>query len=505
MIFMRRGEYEVCRQQYVYAPKARNVRRKADGLWEDPGVRFLTRRTIYIPVRPFIPEANPRGIPAACDKRLVFSVFPLIIFAIFAGAFFLFPVHSSFAQSVTDVAARRAELQKELNSLQAQIDAQQAILTSKEQQSESLQRDVDILNAQINRSELSIKARAITIQSLSDGISTKGVLIQQLGDTITHEQTSIAELIRQTDMLDKYSLAETILSGRTLSEFFADVQPFADLKQALKQSMAIIADNKSQAETQKQQLEDQKTEQQQLLTLQQLEKQRIQEEQAQKRDILTATKGLESVYKRMIADSQNNAAKIRSELFTLTGSAAIPFEKALQLATVANEKTGIRPAFLLGIITEESNLGENVGTGNWQVDMADPRDTVPFQKICSALGLNPDSMPVSKKAWYGYGGAMGPAQFLPSTWVLYQSRIADATGHNPPNPWDPNDAFMAASIYLTDSGAAKQTVSAERYAALCYLAGCRNAYKKAYQFYADDVMDFATKYQDQINILNGSN
>jgi hypothetical protein len=63
---------------------------------------------------------------------------------------------------------------------------------------------------------------------------------------------------------------------------------------------------------------------------------------------------------------------------------------------------------------------------------------------------------------------------------------------------------MGAAIYLKDSGAAKQTVSAERTAALCYLAGCKNAKNKSYQFYADDVMDLADKYQKQIDILGGN-
>ena len=113
-------------------------------------------------------------------------------------------------------------------------------------------------------------------------------------------------------------------------------------------------------------------------------------------------------------------------------------------------------------------------------------------------------MPVSKKPWYGYGGAMGPAQFIPSTWVLYEERIAKATGHNPPNPWDPGDAFIAAAILLADNGADKGTLAAERLAALRYFAGWANAGKKAYAFYGDDVMELAEKYQKQIDILSSS-
>ena len=98
---------------------------------------------------------------------------------------------------------------------------------------------------------------------------------------------------------------------------------------------------------------------------------------------------------------------------------------------------------------------------------------------------------------------MGPAQFIPTTWQLYVDRIRKITGHNPPNPWDPFDAFAAAALLLKDNGAAAGTYSAERTAALKYLAGS-NWKKTAYSFYGDDVMALAQKYQEQINILQGS-
>lgn len=96
---------------------------------------------------------------------------------------------------------------------------------------------------------------------------------------------------------------------------------------------------------------------------------------------------------------------------------------------------------------------------------------------------------------------MGPAQFIPTTWLLYEGAVAKITGHNPPNPWDPLDAFVASGLLLRDNGAGARTYTSEYNAALKYLAGS-NWKNPAYRFYGDDVMGLATKYQEQIDIIS---
>ena len=93
--------------------------------------------------------------------------------------------------------------------------------------------------------------------------------------------------------------------------------------------------------------------------------------EADKKSLLKPTKGKEKEYQKLLASRQKDAATIRSQLFMLRGSPAIPFEKALEYANKVSQITGIRPAFLLGVIAEESNLGANVGTGNWKTELAD--------------------------------------------------------------------------------------------------------------------------------------
>ena len=411
----------------------------------------------------------------------------------------------AFAQDISNIVTnRRAELESQLAELQKEIDAQQQILQNKQRESVSLERDISILNAKIDSAKLSIKARALVIENLNQDIGNKEKTIDGLSAKIDRELASLADLLRKTRELDNFSIAEFALSGSDLSAFFEDLDAFQTIKASLAQSFDELRSTKITTEEEKGSLESKVKEENDLKKIQELEKKRIEQQEAEKKDILKISRGVESVYQKIIKDKEKSAAQIRAELFALRGSAAIPFEKAYEYATLVSQKTGVRAALILGIIAEESNLGENVGTGNWKVDMKAPRDTVPFLDITSRLGLNPDAMPVSKKPWYGYGGAMGPAQFIPSTWILYEDRIASATGHNPPNPWLPEDAFMATGLLMADNGADKKTYAAERLAALRYLAGWTNANKSAYAFYGNDVMDLAAKYQRQIDILNAN-
>jgi peptidoglycan hydrolase CwlO-like protein len=429
-----------------------------------------------------------------------------------AVPFFQAPV----AVADTSVDAYRAQLQQQLTDLEAQIAQQQKILDVAQTQEVSLSRDISILNAQIKQAQLAIQARTLVIQQLTTGIQQKQSKIFGLNSQYNSELESLAAIMREKNQLDTASLVVVALSSGSLSDFFSDIDTFNQINAQMQKSFMQITTTRDETEVQKNDLEEQLEEETQLRQVQQLQQAQIAAQQTQKQKILTETKGQEKAYQAIIAQNQKSAAQIRTALFQLTGSAAIPFSKALDYANEAAKATGIRPAFLLGIIAEESNLGENVGTGTWRVDMKAPRDTVPFEAITRSLGLNPDQMPVSKKPWYGYGGAMGPAQFIPSTWALYagyvgtdfhydssKDRVGKRTGNQPPNPWSPEDAFMASAIYLTDNDADLQTTASEFRAAMCYLAGCGNVNNASLKFYGTTVASLAKKYQCQIDIIGG--
>jgi hypothetical protein len=100
----------------------------------------------------------------------------------------------------------------------------------------------------------------------------------------------------------------------------------------------------------------------------------------------------------------------------------------------------------------------------------------------------------------GYGGAMGPSQFIPSTWQLYIPRLKQIFGTYP-NPWNPEHAVMGTGLLLKDNGAAAGGYTAERNAALKYYAG-GNWSSPSNAFYGNGVMVHTEEMQRQIDFLN---
>ena len=439
---------------------------------------------------------------------------------------------TAYAQTSGDVDARKAQLERELADLERQIEVQRGLLSSKQRESVTFERDIAILEAQIEKAKLEIRARDIEIGKLGKEIVGKNQVIGALDAKRERQKDSISDMIQKTREFDETSLILVALANESISDFFKDLDTFQALQGELQISFTDIRVTRVETEEEREALENRQTEEEKLRTIQAKEKARIEENEKEKQNLLKVTRGEEARYQALLKEQEKTASQIRAELFQLRGTAAIPFGQALDLANFASSKTGVRPALILGVIAEESNLGENVGTGTWTEDMPPDRDKPVFLAIMDALGFSPDAMPVSKKPWYGWGGAMGPAQFIPSTWACYGGFINTTTGkcgRNPDNswvgpwvynsdkdiirklvgkesasnPWEPKDALMAAGVLMKENGATTGTYEAERLAALRYFAGWGNAGKAAYAFYGDDVMDLAAKYQAQINILQG--
>ncbi len=441
------------------------------------------------------------------DKYLIVR-FPLVLGLIFSFVLF-YPV---FAQEVD----KRAEIKVQIQKLEDEADAIDKSLAATEKEKLTLANEVDNFNNEIKRRELNMKRLTLAINEAAVDINTKTKDIATLSDKIDVSKKALASGLFTIYSYEQDSILEVLLKHDNLSSFFSSFQGLVGMQTGLQATMQKFADNQQTLQKERDDLENFEEDQQQLKSLQVVERKFLEQKKQEKDEILRLTKGKESLFQQLLKSKKQDIATLKTQLFYLEKT-GITAEDATHFADLAAKRTGIRTAFLLALLEVETgkqfedgviSVGTNLGTGNWQKDLytcyiklKKPKtaeaEKAAFLEITGKLNLDPDSMPVSRKPNYGCGGAMGPAQFLPSTWLRFDDRVSQLTGHNPPNPWNVEDAFTAAALFLADAGADGQNPTGEAMAAKTYISGQPKCTKYVCNSYANRILSLA-KDIDQI-------
>jgi peptidoglycan hydrolase CwlO-like protein len=380
--------------------------------------------------------------------------------------------------SSTDPTAQRTALESQLAGLETQINQYQGQISSYKTQGKTLNGQIGELNDKIASLNLQIQATNLTIQQLNDQISQTQGQITATQASIVTKKAAMGLLVQALYQDDNTNLIQVFLQNPRLSDFWNETQAITLLQNNLRLTVQQVTDLQSQLQNQEQQFEASKSDAASAAAYQAAQAQDVVSTKSQKTQLLTATQGQESKYQAMLVQTQATAAQIRNQIFQLLGGGQLSFEQAYQYAQLASTATGIDPAFILAILDRESALGQNVGQCSYKTAMA-PAQIPVFLGIVQSLNLDPTQMLVSCPNADGvYGGAMGPAQFEPSTWELYAPGVQKITGDNPPSPWSDSDAFVATALYLKDGMVGCKTaytalLSQERCTAAKYYAGSR--------------------------------
>ena len=413
-----------------------------------------------------------------------------------------------FAQVVDP--SKRAELEAQISQIEKEITGLDQELVVIQGKKETLKNEVARLDNEIKRAQLTINGLNLTIRQTEGNISLRVESIKEAEIKMGKQKISLSEYLRTIYKQNELSLIEMLLVRKDLSQFFQEVSALEDVQKKINQSLDDLTLLREQLQKEKDELETKQEELLSLRALAQIQKQNVDSQKSQKNKLLKDTQGQESNYQKLIQTKKQNIAAIRSQIQYL-GKAGVTAEEAVKYATLAAKRTGIRTAFLLGLLEVETGrryeegiitAGSHTGNGNWYTDLylcyvnlgkpsSAEKQKNAFMQITSGLGYNPDARPVSRKPNYGCGGAMGPAQFLPSTWLLFDDKVSDLTGHNPPDPWNVEDAFTAAALYLSDAGAKAKTRTAELRAAKAYISGSPNCTQYICNFYSKEVLRIA--------------
>lgn len=433
----------------------------------------------------------------------------LVIVAIFATAVV---IPSADAQEQPRSQEEKTILQQQLQDIENQIQAYQRELSQIKGEKNTLQNKIKQLQKQQTALQLRIKATTLQIEDTGKKLNATQEAIEAKTATAEELKKHLAELIRLTNEQDNIPLWYAVISQDNLSDALSQLTYYSLLSERLQSVLKETKQITAKLGQDEQRLAEQREEAQNLLAIQSLQKEQLSDSVGEHDVLLQKTRGLESEYQNVLSDSQKKAAEIRNRLYELFGvTTQITFGQAVEIAKWASAQTSVRAAFLLAILTQESNLGKNVGTCNrpgdppeksWKVVMKPDRDQQPFLQVTAELGLDPDTTPVScpmkdkNGKQIGWGGAMGPAQFIPSTWMGYKDKVAAITGKSA-NPWDIRDAFLASGLKLAAGGAT--SVEGEWAAAMRYFSGGTNP---RFRFYGDNVVAMANRYLVDIEELN---
>jgi membrane-bound lytic murein transglycosylase B len=397
---------------------------------------------------------------------------------------------------------------KQIEEIQRQIDAYQAQIDKFGGRAKTLSGEISRLNAKISQLQLEIKSLGLAIEQTGIDIAGLQTQIEITDQKIKTHRAALARYIQILNQTDSNNLAAMILKNSRLSNFFNSLQNLIDAQVKAKTTVVDMKQLKEELEQKQAELREKKEELEDLKSLQVSTQRDLETDKKSKDQLLKETKGQEAKYQQLVKQSEKDIQKIREQIFYLEQN-GITVEEAIKYGQLAAIRADIRAAFLIAILEVESGLGKNVGTGNWLNDMYNcykklgkasraEAEKGAFMEIVNKLGLDPNSVKVSREPNYGCGGALGPAQFLPTTWLSYEEEVAQLTGHNPPNPWNIEDAFMASAVKLARAGATKKTKVAETAAAKAYLSGNPKCTKSICNYYANTVLKKASEIEQNL-------
>ena len=426
------------------------------------------------------------------------SIHLLLLISALLSYFFVFPASISLAQSNGD---KKTELERQIAELETVAKALDEGVKQSQGEARTLVNETKLVNAEIKRRELEIKRLTLAIQKTNLDIQSKTAGINALSQKIEQSRKALSASIFILYTYEGDNILTSLLRYSNISDFFTGLFNLKRAEDGIHKSIVSFKEERTTYQREKEELEEFEKEQKDLKALQDFEKRSLAQKKKEKEELLRLTRGKEAIFQQLLQLKKRDIATLKTQLFYLEKT-GITAEDAVRFAELAANRVGIRPAFLLALLEVETgkqfeegiiSVGSNVGTGNWKDDMylcyqrlgryyggasvarynaRAEREKEAFLEITGSLGLDPDKMPVSKEPPYiGCGGAMGPAQFIPTTWLLYADRVSKLTGHDPANPWNVEDAFTASAIFLADSGASSQTEAGEVRAAKTYLSG----------------------------------
>src|SRR3989338_2631122 len=236
-------------------------------------------------------------------------------FSFFLVALFL------LAPFVFSDAQTKEELNTKIREKSADITRLEQEIAAFERELNSLSQEKNSLNSSIKTLDITRKKLAADIAITRDKIDQTNLKIQTLGKDINVKEGAIAlnesaigSEIRRTNELEQNSLLETILSPRSFSEVWDDIEDMATVSLRMRDAILELREIKGELEDRRDETVKAKNE---LLILNAKladQKRIVDQNTAEKKKLLAETKNNEANYQKLLQDRLTKKLAFEKEL-----------------------------------------------------------------------------------------------------------------------------------------------------------------------------------------------
>ena len=353
-------------------------------------------------------------------------------------------VVASFSFSNSPARAEdKDDIKDSIESIEKKIEKEQSAKVKLEAQLAEIQSSVYSTQAQID------KARAL-IKESEENIARMEEDVEQMGERVDFQKEILRSFVQEVYYSKKEPVISMALFKGDLAKVLGRTDNLLTVEERIMQIAEEIREAKEKIENEQGKIAEAKADHEELLK----------DKVVQQYELLAdrnETQGDIKEKEATIGELQQKMNELKNDLNKLLGK-SYDTGDVKDAIKFASSVTGVSKGFLFGMLSVESRLGASVGGCYYKESrMSDYRKEL-FKDICDELDYDYKKKKVScpPASYTGTGGAMGAAQFMSDTWTGYKSKIATATGHNPPDPWNLVDGVMAMALKLENDGATEK-------------------------------------------------
>lgn len=329
------------------------------------------------------------------------------------------------ASNETEAAAVRA-------ACDAEIQVAKSALAKKQGETSGVKYEIQKLDQEMKLSQLYINQKLAVANRLKKNINTTENDIKGLNSDLEKVNESLKALIFQRSQTEANTALEAILSKKTISEFFEDNDTSRFVEAKISDEIERVKNERDSLQRLTIELEEKESVERDLADERKIETIKIEKNKQYKDELLGILKKEEGGLKTTISNKEKAKQAILAKVFTVASGDKVSFGEAYGIINPYKKALGMDPAFVLAILFQESGFGGKIGgnIGRCTYNQKNSNGNVThgytvmkknqqanFLAIMSGIGGDANTQKISCPipSDGSYGGAMGPAQFMPNT------------------------------------------------------------------------------------------